>query len=80
MARSLLFVGWMAVLWGSLIVLALAWTAVTQGPAAAFAALLPARSAAWAWVNLACAVVAVCVWGLVALVLVRLDRTPQSDE
>jgi hypothetical protein len=75
MVRSLLFVGWMAVLWGSLFVLALVWTAATQGPGPALAALLPGPSDAWAWVNLVCAVLAVCVWTLVALVRSRLDRS-----
>jgi hypothetical protein len=74
MVRSLLFVGWMAVLWGSLLMLALAWTAVTQGLGPALAALLPGRSDGWAWVNLVCAVLAVCVWTLVAVVRSRLDR------
>lgn len=74
MARSLLFIGWMAVLWGSLIVLAFLWTALTQGPGAAFVALLPARADAWAWANLVCGALAVCVWGLVGVVLVRLRR------
>ena len=74
MARALLLIGWMAVFWGSLLVLALVWKAITQGPSAAFLALLPARPDAWAWMNVACVVLAVCVWSLVAVVRVRLQR------
>jgi hypothetical protein len=74
MARSLLLIGWMAVFWGSLLVLAFVWKTITQGPGAAFLALLPARPDAWAWINLACAVLAVCVWSLAAFVRVRLRR------
>jgi hypothetical protein len=75
MARSLLFMGWRGVLWGSLVALAVAWTAITRGPGAAFFALLPAQADAWAWINLVCAVMAVCVWILVVIVRSRLDRT-----
>ena len=75
MARSLLLIAWVAVFWGSLLVLALVWRTITEGPGAAFLALLPARPDAWAWINLACAVLAVCVWSLVAVVRSRLDRS-----
>ena len=75
MARSLLFVAWMIVLWGSFLVMAFAWRAVSEGWGPALAAVLPpGHQDGWAWLNLACGVLAVCVWSLVAVVLVRLDR------
>jgi hypothetical protein len=75
MARSLLFVGWMTVLWGSFVLAAFAWKAISEGWGPALTAVVPLRhSDGWAWINLACGVVAVCVWSAVAVVLVRLDR------
>ena len=75
MARSLLFVGWMVVFWGTFLLAAFAWKAVGQGWDPALAAVLPHRHQdAWAWVNLGCTIAALCAWSAVAVVLVRLDR------
>jgi hypothetical protein len=75
MARSLMFLAWMIVLWGSVLVMAFAWKAIGEGWGPALAAILPVgRQDGWAWLNLACGVLAVCVWSVAAVVLVRLRR------
>ena len=60
MTRPLLFVFWMAVLWGSFVVLVLAWKLITEGGAPALAAVWPhPPQDTWAWINLACGGLAV---------------------
>jgi hypothetical protein len=80
MARSLLFVGWSLVLWGSFVALASLWIAGTQGVSAAWITLVPRRPAFWDWLNLVAAVVAVAVWACVAFTMVRLRRAGRARE
>ena len=73
LARASLFAFWSLALWGSLLLLALAWTVIERGPAAALevASLL-------SWPNLLFVVLAILAWGTVvgAIWSRRRARTP----
>ena len=75
LVRPLLFAFWSLVIWGTLVGLACLYAAFTRGPAAAVEALLPsAGDGAWAWLNLALAVLATGVWIVAAIALRRGGR------
>ena len=74
--RPLTLAAWCLVLWGTLLLVLVAWKAATAGLAAARESLLPAEDASvWAWLNLGCAIVALVVWA-VAAVVAWLNRRP----
>lgn len=75
--RPLLLVFWSLVLWGTVILAALAWKAATAGPRAVLVAAQAQVTQAGGWVNLALASLALLVWTLVAGGIVgRRDRAP----
>ena len=59
--RPLLLVFWSLILWGTLILTALAWKAAAEGPRVALDAA-QAQADGWGWVNLALAALALPVW------------------
>lgn len=74
MGRPLLLMGWVLVVWGTLVAASLVWRSVQVGPAAALGPLVSGTSAmpsTFGWINLACAVLAVCVWSTLAVLLLR---------
>jgi hypothetical protein len=72
--RGLLFIGWTFVLWGTLVAGAVAWRSVQVGPAAALRMALDGAGRDWGWVNLSCAGLAVMVWTVLGVLLVRRRR------
>jgi hypothetical protein len=73
-ARPLLFVFWALVLWGTFVAIAIAWTILTRGPAAAVHATLDRTGqGALGMANLGLAILAVSVW-IVVLLLARRRR------
>jgi hypothetical protein len=69
---------WALVAWGGLLLLVLLGHAVTEGPRAALARLLPEHdTSAWGWLNALSAAVALAV-GLVAVGLFVWTRVPAS--
>ena len=83
LARSLLLLLWTLVLWGTLVLAGLVWRSLEQGPAAAIGMLVSDAadvSPVWGRVSLACAVLAVVVWTMTAVVLVRRRRGAAERE
>jgi hypothetical protein len=79
MARSLLFVAWSLVLWGSFVTMASLWVAGTEGISAAWLALVPRRPGLWDWLNLVAVVLAVAVWACVAFTMIRLRQSDRAS-
>lgn len=72
--RGVMLVGWCLVLWGSLLALATAWAALTQGGGTALREFLLLSP-----VNQALACTAPVVWGLVAWGLLDARRERSSE-
>ena len=63
LVRPLLFVFWALVLWGTLLLPAIVWNALTRGLHATLATLEPPRTTdVWAWANLALPGLALVMW------------------
>jgi hypothetical protein len=77
--RPLLLVFWALILWGTIILGALAWKALTEGPRASLRAAQAqvAGPSVWGWVNVSLASLSLLVFLLIAGgVLGRRDRRP----
>jgi heme/copper-type cytochrome/quinol oxidase subunit 2 len=79
-----LLVFWSLVVWGSLLVLVTAWSALSEGLRPAVDRLLPAHGASlWAWLNALSAALALAVWLAVTLTFFwfrfRLRRVTSRD-
>jgi hypothetical protein len=74
LVRGLLFAFWALALWGTLLLLALAWAALTRGLAEAAAAV-----SALSLLNLLCCALAAAAWVTVLASLRRGKPSPASD-
>jgi hypothetical protein len=78
LGRPLLFVLWTLVVWGTVYALLFAFAVVTDGPSDAVARATAAPGRLFGIVNLTLAGLALGVWALVGLALVRL-RSDRGD-
>ena len=80
LGRPLLLVFWTLVVWGTVYALLFAFAALTQGPSRALTRAVAGPTGVVGIVNITLAVVAVAVWVIVGLTVVRVRSAPPERQ